>query len=287
MPVECVVSDTPGHAPMWQARRVLTPGPACLILAPAVFMRVLNTVVVVENSGAPMAFRNWIKARMTARLRRIHAGIDPPPVLDMARHFPAHDELVALWPALRDEALAVHGAHPRIPRFHDISPTQRRISAGDGLAWRMLMVQSYGHVIRANAAHKPVLAEFLARHPEVATAALSYLDQGKHIPRHRGPFRGVLRYHRCLHAPDGGTDLAPWLEVDGQRFAYRDGEGLLWDDTFVHEVRVPGPAPRLALLLDLRRQVTRWLHRAIYGNVMTGGRLISRGIERRMRMTGA
>ena len=231
-------------------------------------------------------FETIMKRRLTARLKRLYADLDTPPILDMDALFPAHADLDAAYPALRAEALAVFAANPDVPRFHDITPGQARISAGDGKNWRMFMVRSYGHPIQKNAAQTPALTRFLAAHPQVTTAALSYLDPGKHIPRHTGPFRGILRYHLCLYAPDCGTDTAPWLEVAGQRIVYAEGAGLLWDDTFPHEVLNPGPNPRIALLLDLRRPVTRWRHRVLFRAVMAGGWLFSVISERRMR-TGA
>lgn len=227
--------------------------------------------------------RSRLRNSLTAWLRGIYADLDTPPVLEMDRFFPEHRGLEADWPALRDEALAIFQRNPAVPRFHDITNTQRRISAADGKNWRMFLVKSYGHVIGVNAAQTPVLARFLAANPQVTTAALSYLDPGKHIPRHLGPFRGILRYHLCLHAPDCGTEAAPWLEVDDQRIPYHEGEGLLWDDTFPHEVLNPGPNPRIALLLDVRRPVKRWQHRLIFALVLIGGRIVARILERRMR----
>ncbi len=226
-------------------------------------------------------FEAFMKRRLTARLKRLYADLDTPPILDMDGLFPAHADLDTAYPALRAEALAVFAANPDLPRFHDITPGQARISAGDGKNWRMFMVKSYGHVTSKNAAQTPALKQFLAANPQVTTAALSYLDRGKHIPRHSGPFRGILRYHLCLFAPDCGTDHAPWLEVDGQRIPYAEGAGLLWDDTFPHGVLNPGRNPRIALLLDIRRPVTRLMHRGLFRLVMAGGRFVSWRHQRR------
>ncbi|MCB1395883.1 MAG: aspartyl/asparaginyl beta-hydroxylase domain-containing protein [Rhodobacter sp.] len=225
-----------------------------------------------------------LMTRGSAQLRRLYADIDTPPVLDVDRLFPAHHDLESRFDALRAEALAVYNGAADIPRFHDITATQARISANDGKNWRMFLVKSYGHVIQDNAARTPELARFLRANPQVTTAAISYLDPGKHIPAHRGPFRGILRYHLCLFAPDAAGPDGPWLQVDQQRIPYREGADLLWDDTYLHEVLNPGPHPRIALLLDIRRPVDRYLHRALFRWVMIGGRLSSRVLERRMRV---
>jgi len=226
----------------------------------------------------------WMMKRVSRRLRALYADIDTPPVLDMETWFPQAEALQALYPALRDEALALYDGAGGIPRFHEISATQARISASDGKSWRMYLVKSYGHLIRANAARTPALAGFLAANPTVSTAAYSFLDPGKHIPAHRGPFRGILRYHLCLYAPDSGGDNAPWLAVDGTRIPYAEGGALLWDDTYLHEVLNPGPNPRIALLLDVKRPVRRLAQRLAYRWVMRGGRVYSALTERRMRM---
>jgi len=223
--------------------------------------------------------------RLTTRLRKLYADLETPPVLDMSEFFPAHLDLEAQVLALRSEALTVFRENPNVPRFHDILTTQTRISAGDGKNWRMFMVKSYGYVIKDNAAKTPVLAAFLRANLQVKTAAISYLDPGKHIPRHHGPFRGILRYHLCLYAPDCGTENAPWLKVDDQCFPYQEGAGMLWDDTYPHEVLNPGPNPRIVLLLDIKRPVTRLSHRALFRMMMIGGWLHTARKARIMRAT--
>ena len=71
--------------------------------------------------------------------------------------------------------------------------------------------------------------------------------------------------------------------MDGQRVPYAEGEGLLWDGTFPHEVLNPGPNPRLALLLDIRRPVTRLRQKIAFRAIMRGGQLYSWINEGRMR----
>ena len=228
--------------------------------------------------------KSFLIKRAKLRLRQFYSDIDTPPILDAEEYFPAYRALEAMAPDLAREALEVFNSNPNVPRFHDILKTQHRISASDGKNWRIFMVKSYGHLIRSNAAQTPILTKVLADLPQVKTATLSYLDPGKHIPRHTGPFRGILRYHLCLYAPDCGTDTPPWLAVDDVRIPYAEGKGLLWDDTYMHEVLNPGPNPRIALLLDIQRPVTRLSHRLAFRMMMAGGRIHSVLREGRMRV---
>lgn len=87
------------------------------------------------------------------------------------------------------------------------------------------------------------------------SASLSFLAPGKQVPPHRGPFRGILRGYLVLDMPkraDGAP--AAVLKVDGREYRLHEGEFMLWDDTFEHEVWNDSPQVRTVLLLDIRRR---------------------------------
>ncbi|HEV2563338.1 MAG TPA: aspartyl/asparaginyl beta-hydroxylase domain-containing protein [Rhizomicrobium sp.] len=178
--------------------------------------------------------------------------IDAPAVLNTADYFPGGAAFAANWGGLRDEALAVAG--DQIPRFHEIMHQQTEISANDGRDWRMFVMKAYGSEVRQNLTRCPILAALLDDHPEVVSATFSYLAPGKHIPVHRGPFRGVLRFHIGLSMPrDDKGELGATLWIDGMPYRLADGETLLWDDTYPHEVLNATDKVRIALLLDVWR----------------------------------
>src|SRR5262249_44014939 len=159
--------------------------------------------------------------------------IDAPPILDATHDFPNGKLFAAAWKGLRDEALAIR--MDRIPRFHDIMQEQEAISANDGRDWRMFVMKAYGAAMEDNLARCPVMAGLLAACPEVLSATFSYLAPGKHIPVHRGPFRGVMRFHVGLSMPrnaDGALGAILW--IDGEPHLLEDGGTLLWDDTYPH-----------------------------------------------------
>jgi aspartate beta-hydroxylase len=188
-------------------------------------------------------------------IRRVYdARIKTPPVLDTDTYFPAAKHFQSAWVQIRQEALAILESTKPIPRFHEIMPAQAEISANDGKDWRMFLLKVYGQENKANLAACPVLAELVASTPAVLSATLSFLAPHKHIPRHSGPFRGILRYQLNLEAPlgdDGHPGAVLWL--DGQEHRLSAGESLLWDDTYQHEVWNRCDGTRIALLLDVRR----------------------------------
>ena len=192
----------------------------------------------------------------TAGLRAVYdSRLGDPPILDGHLRFPAQSRFTGAWRELREEALQVSQDLSRIPRFHELMEEQEDISANDQRDWRMFVVKAYGVEIGPNLARCPKLAELLAECPDVLSATLSYLAPHKHIPEHRGPFRGVLRFYLGLSVPCDASGIpATELRIDGTPHHIGEGECLLWDDTYRHEVRHHSDQPRIALLLDVRRR---------------------------------
>ena len=159
--------------------------------------------------------------------------IEGPPVLDVATSFPSAERFSYAWQSIRDEARAVAQQMHRVPRFHEIMREQTSISANDMRDWRMFILKAYGAEFPRNRAVCPTLAALVTASPDVLSASISFLAPGKHIPEHRGPFRGVLRFYLVLTMPlaaDGRP--AAVLKIAGTEHRLADGEYLLWDDTF-------------------------------------------------------
>lgn len=181
--------------------------------------------------------------------------IGTPATIDTAHYFPNAARFVDAFAGIRHEALAIVETLHRVPRFHDLMPQQADISAGDGRDWRMFIMKAYGVPVAENLARAPSVAALLDAAPEAVSAVFSFLAPGKHIPKHRGPFRGILRFHLMLSMPcDGDGVPACELNIDGIPYRLKEGECLLWDDTFPHEVWNRSEQVRIALLLDVWRR---------------------------------
>jgi aspartate beta-hydroxylase len=100
----------------------------------------------------------------------------------------------------------------------------------------------------------PLLASLLRERPEVLAAPFSFLGPRKHIRRHRGPIRGIIRFYLVLSMPRS-ADGAPAsvLKVGGVEYRPEDGQFLLWDDTFEHEACNTSDEVRIVLSLDVWR----------------------------------
>jgi aspartate beta-hydroxylase len=182
------------------------------------------------------------------------ARVSNPPVLDLAERFPDGYRFADAWTALRDEAVALTRRMHAVPRFHELMAEQRAISDNDGHDWRMYLLKVYGNDVEEHMAACPYLGELVRTSPDVLSATLSFLAPHKHIPRHRGPFKGVLRFQLGLSVPmrDDGRPAAV-LRLADRDYLIGNGDAMLWDDTYPHEVWNASDEWRIALLLDVRR----------------------------------
>ena len=191
-----------------------------------------------------------------AVLRRIYdSRITGPSILDANTYFPFAAKFAAAWRDIHDEAQLVADRLHNVPRFHEIMREQWAISANDDRDWRLFVLRAYGAEFVENMAACPRLAGLVVGTPGVLSASFSFMAPWKHIPLHRGPFRGVVRFYLGLSVPrhaDGRP--AALLKIDGQEYRVGEGEWLLWDDTYPHEVVNESDSVRSVLLLDVWRR---------------------------------
>ncbi|MBI2800522.1 MAG: aspartyl/asparaginyl beta-hydroxylase domain-containing protein [Gammaproteobacteria bacterium] len=163
--------------------------------------------------------------------------------------FPWARELERHWPEIRAELDQLLEARSRIPTFQEVSPEQHAVSNDE--RWRTYFFYVFGTCIDGNCQRCPRTAELLATVPGLGNAMFSVLLPGKYIPEHRGPYKGLLRYHLALRVPESTESC--WIDVKGERRHWREGESLIFDDSFVHSAGNDSGAIRVVLFLDFPR----------------------------------
>lgn len=169
-------------------------------------------------------------------------------------------------PAVQAELDEVLSYRDDLPNFQDISIDQASISNDDG--WKTFFFLGYGFRSEANCRRCPKTAALLDSIPGLVTGFFSILSPGKHIPPHRGPWRGVLRYHLALKVPEPAS--AAGIRVGGEEAHWQEGKSLLFDDGYTHEAWNGTDGTRVVLFCDVLRplrppaeQVNRGLIKAI------------------------
>jgi ornithine lipid ester-linked acyl 2-hydroxylase len=163
--------------------------------------------------------------------------------------FPWSQALEENWQIIRQELDQVLAYAPELPNFQDIMPRQQRISQDEG--WKTYFFHAFGFTAAKNCQQCPQTWELLKQIPGMQVAFFSILAPGKHIPEHNGKHKGVIRYHLALRVPEPQENC--WIQVDGQRRHWEEGKSLIFDDTFMHQVRNDTDGYRVVLFLDIAR----------------------------------
>jgi aspartyl/asparaginyl beta-hydroxylase (cupin superfamily) len=153
------------------------------------------------------------------------------------------------WKAVRKELdpLMVH--REEIPNFQDVSKAQEALTQGD--QWKTFLFYSFGNKFKENCERCPETVRLLHRIPGMKRAMFSILAPHKHIPPHRGPFKGVLRYHLGLMIPE--PEGSSRIRVSNDVRAWKEGKSLIFDDSFEQEARNDNDSYRVVLFVDFVR----------------------------------
>jgi beta-hydroxylase len=160
--------------------------------------------------------------------------------------YPFLEPLRAMLPAFREEASRVVEGF-RYLRWRYGMFERRPLGYADGarasFCWRV-----YGVDIPRNAVLCPRTAVAVGAIPGLFTSGYYLLDAGAHIHPHVGVSSDVRRTHLGIFCPPGC-----WLRVEDEVRTWRDGEFLVFDDTYEHEVRNESAELRCILLVDFVR----------------------------------
>jgi len=200
----------------------------------------------------------WLRALtdFTVLLAPLNAAIylasrvQPRPYLS-ADEFPELAVLQAHWQEIRDEALGLDDSgHIRAAAgYNDIG-----FNSFFRTGWARFYVKWYGDDLPSARERCPRTAELLAGIPSIKAAMFASLPPGGRLVRHRDPYAGSLRYHLGLATPNSP---GCYIDVDGQRYHWRDGEAIVFDETFIHYAENTTDQRRVILFCDIERPL-RW-----------------------------
>ena len=157
----------------------------------------------------------------------------------------------AEWHANRKELDALLVRRDEIPNFQDLSEKQKVLTEGD--QWKTFFLYGYGLEAEENCKRCPETVRILKRIPNMKSAMFSILAPKKHIPPHRGMWKGMLRYHLGLIIP--GPKGSCRIRVGKEIRTWEEGKSLVFDDSHEHEVWNDSDSYRVVLFVDVLRPV--------------------------------
>lgn len=151
------------------------------------------------------------------------------------------------WQVIRDEAISL-SADGKIKAADKLNDAGFNSFFRQG--WTRFYVKWYGDELPSAIEQCPKTVELLKQAPSVKAAMFASLPAGSELKPHRDPFAGSLRYHLGLVTPNSDDC---YILVDGQRHSWRDGEDVLFDETFIHEAHNKADQDRIILFCDVTR----------------------------------
>ncbi len=182
------------------------------------------------------------------------------------KQFPELAPLKDSWEMIRDEGMKLfdEGYIRAAAKYNDVG-----FNSFFRTGWKRFYLKWYDDFLPSAKTLCPKTTALLAGIPTVNAAMFTLLPPGSRLVKHRDPFAGSLRYHLGLMTPN--SDKCH-IVVDGESYAWKDGEAVMFDETYIHYAENQTDQTRLILLCDIERPLSNAFMRAF--NRIIGWRLI-------------
>ncbi len=176
----------------------------------------------------------------------LFSGVPNRPYLDVA-DFPGLQVLRDNWQVIRDEAASLHdkGKVKASDRYDDAG-----FNSFFRTGWTRFYLRWYGQTLPSAVDACPRTMALLDQVDGLKAAMFTMLPPDARLVRHRDPYAGSVRYHLGLITPN---DDRCFIDVDGERYSWRDGEDVVFDETYIHFAENGTDQDRLILFCDIQR----------------------------------
>lgn len=222
-----------------------------------------STAAVLNRSGGTKGagLRQSLVARLLTWNEAMMDRAMPKPsgALSVA-DFPWMRDLERNWEAIAEELDGLIAAGVAFPEVSDVAGFDQ----GNEGSWSTYSLFTYGTWLPRHTARCPVTTGLVRGVPGLQIAGFSVLGPGAHLPRHRGPNRGALRYQIGLRMT--GDPGASRLQVGDELIPWSEGASLVFDHSVEHEAWNDSDGSRYLLFIEFvwpRAGRVGWVNRAV------------------------
>lgn len=179
----------------------------------------------------------------------LFSGVPNQPFLD-TKTFPDLAKLQENWQVIRDEAqnLYDHGYIKASTNYDDAG-----FNSFFRTGWKRFYLKWYDDFLPSAKDLCPKTIEILKTTPSINAAMFALLEKRGTLVKHRDPYAGSLRYHLGLMTPNSEKCR---IYVDGIPYHWKDGEDVLFDETYLHNAINETDQDRIILFCDVDRPIT-------------------------------
>jgi beta-hydroxylase len=184
------------------------------------------------------------------------SSVPTTPFIDL-KHFPELKLLQDNWEIIRDEAVALSEAQKiaSSDKYNDVG-----FNSFFRRGWKRFYLKWYQGSLPSAEKMCPKTIELLNQIPYIKGAMFASLPADSFLFPHRDPYAGSLRYHLGLVTPN---DDQCNITVDEENYSWRDGEAVVFDETYVHHAKNDTETNRIILFCDLERPVNNFFAKGV------------------------
>lgn len=169
-----------------------------------------------------------------------------PPVFD-SNIFPWTSNFRNNWQIIHDEYISYTSDYPDIPIYKNINEYTSQCNI-EG-QWKSIFLRIFG--VDTNIANYFPNTMKLINISPCTLAFFSVFEPYTKLCRHRGVYKGVIRYHLPIIIPNEWDKC--FINVNGRVLNWRIGQDLVFDDRFIHHAENNTSQRRVVLFLDIKR----------------------------------
>ncbi|HEX4125779.1 MAG TPA: aspartyl/asparaginyl beta-hydroxylase domain-containing protein [Tepidisphaeraceae bacterium] len=186
----------------------------------------------------------------------LFSAVPNKPILKV-EEFPDLKPLQDNWEIIRDEAKQLYaGGHIRKSDTHNDLAFNTFFKRG----WTRFYLKWYDEMMPSALELCPKTVELVKSIPSINAALFASMKPRSKLGEHRDPFAGSLRYHLGLLTPNSDECR---IYVDGTPYSWRDGQAILFDETYIHSVNNDTDESRIILFCDVARPLRSPMMRAV------------------------
>jgi len=191
--------------------------------------------------------------------------------LDYHKDFPALIELEQNYEVIKAEVISLL-ENPE--GLVDLAALNPKYAGPGGITWKTFIFK-HESWNEKNCERCPKTAKLIAQIPGVSNAFFSVLGANQHIAPHWGFYRGFIRYHLGVLIPNDNVDSSCYLRINtnreenaqrntalverGEKYYWKPGQGVLFDDMYLHDAENGSNQVRVVLWLDLKKKFPVYL----------------------------
>lgn len=176
--------------------------------------------------------------------------------------FPVGLELESQWEKIKEEGYQLYQSIPN-KEINYLDNYHIDLKEENKLNWTTIPLRLFGQDTTKYFDYCPTLSNILKEHPEIISCLYSIMEPGKIITPHHGPYDGLIRYQLALDIPNIKEGEECYLHVDGEKYQWSVGKGVLFDESNIHGAVNTTSEKRMVLLIDIERPYSSLIFRIL------------------------